>query len=125
MEAQEIFDRVARHLRDQGAKSQHTDERCAYRGENGLKCAVGCLIEDDDLARQMDGLYNADVYDVYHAGLLPEVLYPHIALLRALQDVHDTCGVREWAAVLAGVASDFSLRSDHLIRDGQWIEGKP
>ena len=46
MTQQQIFDKVATHLLTQGAKSMMGDT-CRYRGSNGAKCAVGCLIKDD------------------------------------------------------------------------------
>ena len=47
--SQEVFDVVAKHLLTQNAKSMDDpwDEMCAYRGENGRRCAVGALIPDD------------------------------------------------------------------------------
>ena len=44
---QDIFDHVARHLIEQGEKSQE-EYCCMYRGPRGLKCAVGSLIRDGD-----------------------------------------------------------------------------
>jgi len=45
---QETFDKVARHLLTQQAKAEQPDGNCAYRGEHGRKCAVGCLISDEE-----------------------------------------------------------------------------
>lgn len=50
MTNQEIFEKVAKHLLDQGRRSTLAtptgDEgACAYRGTGGAKCAVGCLKE--------------------------------------------------------------------------------
>ena len=48
MNIQEIFDTVSVHLLTQNEKSQESDfyRSCLYRGPNGTKCAVGCLIKD-------------------------------------------------------------------------------
>jgi hypothetical protein len=65
---QEIFDKVTTHLLTQGKRS--IDEKkhiCLYRGPNGTKCAVGCLIKDE----------------FYHAGL-EENLSTSVAIHRAL-----------------------------------------
>lgn len=48
MNAQEIFDKVVNHLRKQGHRSLSEDGRCLYRGSNGDKCAIGCIISDED-----------------------------------------------------------------------------
>jgi hypothetical protein len=51
MTLQETFDKVCVHLLTQLQKSVFLDSNgsmaCAYRGPNGLKCAVGCLIPDE------------------------------------------------------------------------------
>ena len=55
MTKQEAFDQMVAHLRQQKAFSFRTideDEdgpyyQCAYRGEGGVACAVGCLIPDE------------------------------------------------------------------------------
>ena len=45
MTNQQIFNKVAKHLLKQGRRARDGNG-CAYRGENGTKCAVGCLIPD-------------------------------------------------------------------------------
>ena len=47
MTGQEIFDSVLAHLRKQGDASLNASGKCAYRGEGGTACAVGCLIPDE------------------------------------------------------------------------------
>jgi hypothetical protein len=54
MTPQEIFDTVAVHLMTQGKKSQGAGE-CLYRGPDGLKCAAGVLIPDEDYTPKMEG----------------------------------------------------------------------
>lgn len=52
---QEAFDTALTHLRKQGCKSVTSDTlRCAYRGRNGTKCAIGALIPDEKYERGMD-----------------------------------------------------------------------
>lgn len=47
-----ILEQVATHLAKQQAASTAHNPRggsyCAYRGENGTMCAIGCLISDDE-----------------------------------------------------------------------------
>lgn len=40
---QKIFDKVVKHLFKQGKKA-HNGQVCLYLTDDGLKCAVGCLI---------------------------------------------------------------------------------
>ncbi len=44
---QQAVDKVAAHLRAQGKQALGTSGRCAYRGVNGLSCAIGCLDIDE------------------------------------------------------------------------------
>ncbi len=96
MNAQEIFDTVAKHLFAQGQQSisREADDKdgwtCVYRGPNGLKCAVGALISDE--------LYVVDMeYNTVGALLTnPRFTFPtwmhglkNGSLLRSLQRVHD------------------------------------
>lgn len=43
---QQVFDQVAGHLLTQ--KEVLPSPACFYRGPNGLKCAAGCLIANDE-----------------------------------------------------------------------------
>lgn len=43
---QQAFNKVVRHLAAQERRS-HDDYGCVYRSDDGLKCAVGALIDDD------------------------------------------------------------------------------
>lgn len=54
-EAQEIFNKVATHLLTQGKRSVASDGSCMYRGPEGTKCAIGCLIEDDEYHPLLEG----------------------------------------------------------------------
>jgi hypothetical protein len=48
MAEQEIFDRVAVHLLTQKVHSINGIGECCYRGNNNTRCAVGCLIDDEE-----------------------------------------------------------------------------
>lgn len=53
---QSLFDRVVEHLYKQGRQAMSAAAGgCAYRGDNGLKCAVGCLIADEHYDPRMEG----------------------------------------------------------------------
>lgn len=43
------------HLLKQGAKSVNEHRECAYRGEGGMKCAVGALIKDSEYKPWLEG----------------------------------------------------------------------
>ena len=105
MNAQEIFDTVARHLLRQNACSRYLGD-CMYRNPNGLRCAVGILIPDDKYHE------NIETFDVYHPlvqAALPREVRRHTTLLRELQEVHDEQGPENWLEALKECAAQFSL----------------
>lgn len=55
MTNQEIFDKVATHLLSQGKRSALGGVGCAYRGDGGLQCAIGCLIPDELYRYELEG----------------------------------------------------------------------
>jgi hypothetical protein len=90
MKAQEVFDTVVTHLRNQKVKSMNDEGECLYRGPNGLMCAVGCLIPDDQYDPNMennpiDVLLNTDLLQ----GDLRKTLTRFKSLLNKLQILHD------------------------------------
>lgn len=130
--AQEIFDTVVVHLMHQGWPSYYkcggaidgTIKACAYRGEEGRKCAAGILITDDEY-RGIEGCSWEDMVNKH--GFTDE----HKSLIQNLQMVHDrdvdndaidkeNYDIGVWHdTVLSGarhVASMFSLNTDALER---------
>jgi hypothetical protein len=56
---QTAFDTALAHLRKQGQRAvedQHSDAGCVYRSPEGLKCAIGALISDEDYNPNMEQL---------------------------------------------------------------------
>lgn len=118
MNKQQIFDTVVNHLAAQGKRAMRnmyaaekpdwfqdgsTEQMsCAYRGENGAKCAVGCLIPDYMYDPSMEGCTVNTLVDMEK---IPTDLLPHINLLTDLQQAHDWAESRsdlvnklEWVA---------------------------
>ena len=107
MTEQEVFDTVAKHLLAQGARSKSGGE-CAYRGDGGLKCAVGCLIADSDYVKDMEGLIVHDLLEHYSAPSL-EPIRQHKPLLLRLQHLHDVGKPGEWVVTLRWLAEEYNL----------------
>lgn len=102
MEPQEIFDTVAKHLFAQGKRSiLNNGVSCAYRGADGLKCAVGALIADEEYTEEMDRNGGMDVYSLVHkfGEYLPEWFIENSALLYNLQTAHDLRS--NWGSTMA------------------------
>lgn len=90
MNRQEAFDIAAKHLLAQGKKSRMKDDDylCAYRGSDGLKCAIGALIPDD----QYTGLECMNVTILLAQPDCPPILMSGDLtkdFLQTLQDAHD------------------------------------
>lgn len=93
MTAQEIFNTVWAAMIAQGEQSRDGGA-CLYRGPQGLKCAVGHLLTDDEARAVPNG---SSVLSLYADGFLPERLHPHIDLLIGLQRAHDHEAIEdEW-----------------------------
>lgn len=110
--AQGIFNAVVRHLLKQNARSTRPGDTasgtiCAYRGDNGLMCAVGCLLPDDVYVLEMEGkgIYANIVFD-----RLPDRLSNHADLLGCLQRVHDNEAVFTWPVGLKEIAFRYDLK---------------
>ena len=118
---QEIFDQAATHLltqRQQARDSAHG--ACAYRTEAGLKCAVGCLIEDKYYRQAIEGVSVGSVTAPTHSGgsLLGAMLRKSgvdvedaavVNLLVDLQRIHDAGLAVAWSKHLAQTAQSFGL----------------
>ena len=107
---QEAFDTVVTHLLTQNAKSVgvRSTSSCKYRGEQGMKCAVGCLIADEhyhpdleDMSSSNSGVETAIRKSGY---VVDEKLY------RRLQRVHDNIDVKFWPGHLEMAARDANLK---------------
>jgi hypothetical protein len=87
VEAQELYDYIVEAVVKQGRPSVGDNDRCLYRGPDGLKCAAGHVIPDSmysPVAMENTGVYRLDTQ-----GELPKSLIPHVTLISYLQDAHD------------------------------------
>ena len=130
MTAQEIFDTVARHLVVQG-KPAFSDygpvQSCNYRAPDGSKCAIGCLITDEEYGEEFEGTSVLGVLSM-HPGLDAR-LGPHVDLLVHLQDAHDWflydfsapytnyANFPAWENQMRVVAERFGLSAESMGRD--------
>lgn len=115
--AQEVFDQVARHLLTQNARSVMEGawrSKCAYRSDDGLKCAAGCLIDDAEYKPVMDGLSEGSAWEnMVSEGLAPDV---HVDLISDLQDIHDGYEPGAWFDELAMLAESKGLSTAALAK---------
>lgn len=104
---QETFDTVARHLLTQKARSFNVEGSCKYRSESGLKCAIGCLIPDEEYSPNIE---SASVARLLRSAITPPSLRLHDEdLLTKLQSLHDNISPHMWHASLAARAHYLAL----------------
>jgi hypothetical protein len=105
--AQEVFDQVATHLLTQNKKSAEMISveiaGCRYRSSDGLKCAAGCLIGDDEYSREME---TRSWRYLIHINLVPD---KHSDLICRLQKIHDDVAVAAWREKLLKLQTNVHL----------------
>lgn len=100
----EVFYKVEAHLLAQGEKSMSYNglsDVCAYRGEGGVQCAVGCLIKDEFYHKDLEG---RSISPIKRGGLVDKALIdsgidlsPEMAqMLNDFQYLHDTRDPEIW-----------------------------
>ena len=112
MNAQEIYETVVNHLRQQGERSVGPDGTCLYRSGNGLKCAIGILISDEVYKPEMeekDLLVLLD-QDTINLGPVREELTKHFSMLKEFQKAHDCSYPSNWEEDFKKIAKLFALQ---------------
>lgn len=119
MTLQEIFNRVKAHLLTQNAKARIPDGgwgygACRYRGTNGLKCAIGCLIPDEAYTADLEGSVLFRVLSTIpgiptSAGRNDPTYVRYEILLAELQSIHDRYQPPEWAEQLERLGKRHNL----------------
>ncbi len=113
---QEIFTQVKDHLLKQGCKSQKMVDGtliCAYRGDNGCKCAAGCLIPDDMYDPDFENIsWNANGNIGFADMKFKLNLNGYDYFIRELQGIHDSYDPTRWEERLRVFAEDHMLQFD-------------
>ncbi len=121
---QEVFTTVRDHLLKQMAQAK-CDSRCRYLDDEGMKCAVGCLIKPEHYTRSMEGVGISTMMALLDRANAPESAKylwnalvaslgyepdgDMLKLMRQLQYLHDESQPCEWEAKLKVLAVDFGL----------------
>lgn len=111
MTPQEIYDTVSKHLLKQNTQSRisdNTEGMCAYKSDDGLKCAAGCLIPDElyDPRIETHGIeYVFAHWPEVAAHIGPE----NLKLVERLQEMHDNLDPEDWPVELNYVATVYGL----------------
>jgi hypothetical protein len=114
MEAQEIFDTIVNHLRNQNAKSTYhsedpdeTDPSCAYRGVDGMQCAIGCLLTDAEYAQIHEGMSVRSI--ITSVPSFKSRYGNHARMLVLFQSLHDEAVITSWEAQFKLIAHTFHV----------------
>ena len=85
----DVFDYVSSFLINQNEKSTADDIGCAYRGDEGKKCAIGCIIADEFYHPSIEKQTAYDTKVLYAVkDSLPKYTI-NDRFLSKLQEVHD------------------------------------
>jgi hypothetical protein len=108
--AQDIFDKVVAHLREQKVTA-YDEERgaCQYRMANGLKCAVGCLLLDEEYDPRMDEGLNVGQLFCGWPAIANRLGRSNLPLLNDLQRIHDNWAPSSWEERLEALAKSDGL----------------
>jgi len=107
MNRQEVYEKVRKHLLTQNHRSLNI-KGCAYRGENGDKCAIGALIPDESYYGGLEGLGVAHASVLGATGLEIED-QTDVEYLTSLQVIHDMAPVEDWEDELDALIGGPSL----------------
>jgi hypothetical protein len=116
---QKLFDKDVTHLLTQMEQSISDDGRCVYRGPNGLKCAIGALIDDKVYHPEIEGrtvcCEQVQKSVAESNGFKVEDLTEQgWNILSTLQGVHDGCKPVKWEEQLKVVAEKRNLTMPNL-----------
>lgn len=109
MTDQEIFDTVVDHLRQQACVSKGVHpigSICMYHSPDGLKCAAGVFIPEDQYDVEMEGagwnelVWRWPALSKGHSGNL---------LISRFQRIHDDVMIDCWESEFACTADEFDL----------------
>jgi hypothetical protein len=114
MNKQEVFNKVRDHMLKQNERSTNDTGHCAYRGDNGMMCAAGCLIPDELYNDKMDidgGVSWGSVCLRYPKVESTISTDPNVhSLISHLQGTHDSVSVERWPEALKNVALEHGLQ---------------
>lgn len=109
---QDLFNHVAAHLLTQRVESRKgSSQVCQYRGDNGLSCAIGSCISNEDYKESMEGEDAETLIKKY----FPRA-YDLIEICNRLQTIHDLATLDDWKVDLQQLAKTCQL--DASILDG-------
>jgi hypothetical protein len=118
LEARRVARIVTKHLLTQNRQALRIDgsaQRCAYRGTDGTKCAVGCLIPNTAYRKSFEG------HSVNHPSVKRALIAGGVNMrplvyetLFVLQKIHDLTLPTYWPKLLADVKTALYVRPNKV-----------
>lgn len=107
---QETFDAVVTHLLKQGCRSVDSLGNCVYLSDQGLKCAAGCLIPEDEYVPGWEGtsIWENEKCEGTVTACLRRLGY-NLKLVSQLQSIHDNCEPHRWDDAFQQLAAEHGL----------------
>lgn len=95
----EISEKVRDHLTTQ-KKVSRVQNGCAYRGEGGVKCAVGCLIDDENYSPDVEhrSVEHRPVREAVANSLGVKLTTGLVDMLGLWQQYHDGLQYFSWSS---------------------------
>jgi hypothetical protein len=106
--AQQVYDKVVKHLRKQGHKALNEKGLCMYLAPNGDKCAAGCLLLKREYLPELEQKSFAWIL-ANGAPSIAKRLKIHYDLIRDLQGTHDHCTISGWEEKFQNIAKTHTL----------------
>lgn len=114
---QTIFDIIYKGLLAQGKQSiVPSNGRCMYRGPDGLKCAAGMLIPDDEYIDDMEDegpvgtFYCRDGFEMKHSWFKKHLSPEAGKVVYELQLIHDRRLPKNWKEQMKSIALRYDLK---------------
>ena len=121
MTPHEMLNTSYRLLMKQGRPSCDYRHHCRYRGPSKTACAVGVLIENDRLAKNLDRRVRSNIKLILTHNCPEELewMKPHVDLLSAMQAVHDGADPEYFHADLTAGYRRIAERFDLTLEAGE------
>ena len=107
--ALDVFNKVSEHLLAQNEQALDGNWECVYRSDTGLKCAVGCLIDDEFYSEDLEYSSLSSTGPVANALEKSGVVLTReiLDLLQRLQKLHDYKNPESWEEELKNLKLAF------------------
>lgn len=112
MNAQELFDKVTKHLLTQKVRATGSNGLCKLRDDQGRSCAIGCLIPDNKYTPEMEEQWHNPIAIL---SSFIDINEENLELLHQLRDLHDHTEPKIWRHKLEQLAKRFNLSTENLI----------